>query len=142
MATSLLKACEDKRLIGLEPHPAQRELLERIGANRIVVAACGRRFGKTKAAAAAALWNLLLVPELDLDGSEKRYAMSIANSQVQARLFVDHARSLVQASPTLRGELVSETANELAFRSNRVLSAFPCTAKGHPRLRGQLRLSR
>jgi hypothetical protein len=117
MATSLLAGCEDKRLIGLAPNP-------------IVVAACGRRFGKTKAAAAAALWNLLLVPELDLGGSEKRYAMSIANSQLQARLFVDHARSLVQASPTLRAELVSETVNELVFRRNRVLAAFPCTAKG------------
>jgi hypothetical protein len=130
MATSLVKACEDRRLIGLEPHLAQRELLELIGVNPIVVAACGRRFGKTKAAAAAALWNLLLVPELDLSGSEKRYAMSIANSQVQARLFVDHARTLVQGSPTLRAELVSDTANELVFRGNRVLAAFPCTAKG------------
>ena len=44
-------------------HNSKRELMRRcyswmLPGSRIVVAACGRRFGKTKAAAAAALWRL------------------------------------------------------------------------------------
>ncbi len=134
MVASLLQAAADPRLLNFKAHPKQRELLGLIDANRIVVAACGRRFGKTKAAAAAALHNLLLVPELDrhttLGPGERRYAMSVANNQAQARIFLEHALSLVKGSPTLKDELVSATTNELVFRGNRVLGAFPCTSKG------------
>ncbi len=129
----LVEALNDPRLLGagMRAHRRQRELLAAIEDARLTVACCGRRFGKTKAAAAAGLHNLLLVPELDalVAPGEKRYAISIANSQTQARIFVEHALALVKASPTLRRELVSETATELTFTRNRVLSAFPCTSK-------------
>jgi hypothetical protein len=71
-------------------------------------------------------------PELDglVSAGEKRYAVSVGNNQAQARLFVEHAASIVKGSPTLRRELASETANELVFRRGRVLAGFPCTAKG------------
>jgi hypothetical protein len=118
-------------VIGLVPHPAQRELLGLIEQHRIVVAACGRRFGKSKASAAAALWNLLLTPELDglVGPGERRYAVCVANSETQARIWKEHAAQLVKASPTLRGELVSETSTELEFRGGRVLAAFPASAR-------------
>jgi hypothetical protein len=61
----LVRAADDPKVIGLRPHPAQRELLEVIATNRIVIAACWRRFGKSRAAAAAALHNLLLTPDLN-----------------------------------------------------------------------------
>ncbi len=97
----------------------------------MTVCAAGRRSGKTRCAAAAALHNLLLVPELDgkVGPHEKRYAVSIAASQSQARVFLDHAAALVKASPILRGELVSEQNDELIFTRNRVLAAFPTTAR-------------
>lgn len=130
---SLREALEDRRLLGagFRPHPRQLELLEAIAGTRLVVAAAGRRFGKTKAAAAAALHNLLLIPELDelVALGERRYALSVANSREQAKIFVAHALALVTASPTLRRELISQTATELTFTRNRILSAFPCTAK-------------
>jgi hypothetical protein len=116
---------------GLVPHPRQRELLELIQIWQTVVGACGRRFGKTSAAAAGALHNLLLVPELDamVKRGERRYALSVANSLVQARIFVGLARAMVLASPALRDLLVSETADELTFTNDRILAAFPCSAR-------------
>lgn len=127
----LLAAVDDANVIGLLPHPAQRELLALIESHRLVVAACGRRFGKTKAAAAAAIWNLLLTPELDgmVGQGERRFAVCVANSQTQARIFLEHAAALVKASPTLAGELVSESARELEFRGGRTLAAFPASAR-------------
>jgi len=129
----LVEALDDPRLLGagIRAHPRQRELLATIAEMRLTVACCGRRFGKTKAAAAAGVHNLLLVPELDklVAPGEPRYAISIANSQAQAKIFVEHALALVKASPTLHRELVSETATELVFTRNRVLSAFPCTSR-------------
>ncbi len=98
----------------------------------MVIAAAGRRGGKTRCAAAGAIHNLLLCPELDalVAPGERRYAVSIANNQAQARIFLDHAHALVKASPTLAGEIVSVTANQIEFRGGRVLAAFPCTARG------------
>jgi hypothetical protein len=131
VSVGLVASCDDQRLIGFKAHPRQRELLQTVARSRLTVACCGRRFGKTRAAAAAALHNLLLVPELDgmVSRGEKRYALSVANSQAQATIFVAHAASLVKASPTMRGLLVSESANELVFAGDRVLAAFPCTSK-------------
>lgn len=130
-SVGLVAAVDDRRLIGFKAHPRQRELLQAVGRSRLTVACCGRRFGKTRAAAAAALWNLLLVPELDgmVAPGERRYALSVANSQAQATIFVEHARSLVRDSPALRGLLVSEAAGELVFTGDRVLAAFPCSAR-------------
>jgi hypothetical protein len=131
---SLLEALDDPRLLGagFSPHPRQRELAETIEAHRLTVACCGRRFGKTRMASAAALHNLLLVPELDelVARGERRYAVSVANNTAQARLFVEHAASIVKASPELARELVSETVDALEFRGGRVLAGFPCTARG------------
>jgi hypothetical protein len=131
-SVGLLEACDDVNLLAFPAHPEQRKLLSAIEKHRMVIACCGRRFGKTRGVAAAALHNLLLVPELDklVSPGERRYAVSVANNRAQARIFVDHARSIVKSSPALRRELVSEGAHELVFRGDRVLSAFPCTAKG------------
>jgi hypothetical protein len=128
----LVTACEDAQLLGARLQPRQRELAEAIEASTLVVAACGRRFGKTRTAAAAALHNLLLTPELDelVGFGERRYAVSVANSQAQARIFVEQAHAIAKASPTLRGQIVQARAFEIEFKGGRVLAAFPCTAKG------------
>jgi phage terminase large subunit-like protein len=127
----LLEAALAPELLNVSPFPRQRELLEAIADHQTTVACCGRRSGKTRTAAAVALHNLLLTPELDamVAPGEKRYAISVANSQAQARIFVDHARALVKASPTLGELLVSETMDELVFEGDRVLRAFPCSAR-------------
>src|SRR6266480_4851096 len=95
----LVEACRDARLLGFGPYPRQLELLRLIAGHPMTVASCGRRSGQTNCSAAAALWNLLLVPELDrlVGRNEKRFAISVANNREQAAIFVDHARSLVEA---------------------------------------------
>jgi phage terminase large subunit-like protein len=130
-SVGLVQACDDAQLLAFGAYPRQRELLALLEASPMVVACCGRRSGKTRAASAAALHNLLLTPELDamVGPGERRYALSIANSKEQARIFVDHARALVHRSPLLRPLLLSETTNELVFEGNRVLAAFPCSAR-------------
>jgi len=131
---SLLQAIDDKRLLGagFTPHSdKQRELCAAIGRSQTVIADAGRRFGKSRAGAAGALWNLLCIPELDamVSVGEKRYAVCIANSQLQARIFRDHALSIVEASPALRGELETANEDELIFRGGRILASFPCNAR-------------
>jgi hypothetical protein len=130
-SVGLLAACADRRLLNFRVHPRQGLMLHAIAEHGLVVAAAGRRFGKSKAAAAGALWNLLLQPDLDalVGPGENRYAVSVANSQVQARIFVEHALSIVKGSPTLRRELVETQVARLVFRGNRVLAAFPCSSK-------------
>jgi len=131
---SLLGAIDDPRLIGggFKPHSQkQRELCAAIGRSPITVACAGRRFGKSRAAAAGALWNLLLIPELDrmVAPGEKRYAVSVANSQLQARIFLGHALSIVKVSPALSSELEAENEDELIFKGGRILAAFTCSAR-------------
>src|SRR5262245_58785538 len=103
-SVGLLQAVDDPRLIGFRAHAAQRDLLALLERNQIVVAAAGDASGRAKAAAAAALHNLLLVPALDglVARGERRYALSIADSQAQAGIFVEHARALLRESPVLR----------------------------------------
>jgi phage terminase large subunit-like protein len=129
---SFLEAAADRRLLNQRPHPGrQRELVEAISDHHTVIVCAGRRSGKSRTAAGAALHNLLLSPELDamVQPGEKRYAVSVANSREQARIWIAHALALVKGSPALRGQLVSESADELVFKGNRVMLALPCSAR-------------
>src|SRR5581483_9231024 len=53
-----------------------------------------------------------------------------ANNAAQARLFVEHPRALVEASPSLRPLLVDGQVDRLIFEGGRILAAFPCTSRG------------
>ena len=130
-AVSLTAACDDPALIPLLPHPSQKEFLRLIEENAITVAAAGRRFGKSRAVAAAALHNLLLCPEADLLVSvgESRVALVVSNSREQSLILLEHALSLVRASRALSAELVEATEFELRFRGDRALLAIPCSAR-------------
>jgi hypothetical protein len=131
LSVPLLRACEDPSLIPLSPHTGQQRFLELIGENRIVVGACGRRSGKSRAVAAAGLHNLLLVPQLDAltQPGETRYVLVVSNSREQSLILKEHARSLVHASPALRHELISEDEYELRFTNDRAFLAVPCNAR-------------
>lgn len=130
---SLLAACDDPELLGFPLWPRQRELLASLETGpSLHVWALGRRSGKTTIGAAAGVVNALFRPDLDalVRRGERRYVVSIANSQRQARLFVRAAHSLVESSPLLAGEIASATLDEIVFRNGVVLAAFPCTARG------------
>jgi hypothetical protein len=94
--------------------------------------ALGRRSGKTLLAALIALWFCLLRPELaaHVRRRERRYAVAVATNLRQSRLFVQAARSIVEASPLLAGLVESATDDEIRFRNGTALAAFPCTSRG------------
>lgn len=131
----LLEAVENPRLLGagLKLWPWQRDLLEAIEAGpRLHVIAAGRRASKSTLAALVGVWSCLLRPELleRLRPGERGYAVCVATSLRQARLFVAAARSLVEASPALSPMLVSTSADELVFRNGTALAGFPCATRG------------
>jgi hypothetical protein len=133
----LLQACDDPALFGagFAPWPRQRELLAAIEAGpQVHVLALGRRSGKSTMAAAVLLHNLLLMPELDalVRPGETRVAVAVGTNVGQARLIVQAARSILMASPMLRGLLVAENQDSLQFRlpsgARSALMAFPCSS--------------
>jgi len=127
-------ACEDERLLGasLSLWPWQRRTLAAIEAGpRLHVVAAGRRATKTTIGAAVGVHACTLRPELRerLRAGERGYAVGVATSLRQARLFVAAARSLVERSPLLAALLEFATEDELAFSTGHSLVAFPCTAR-------------
>jgi len=133
LSSGLVAACDDPDLFGVELTPRQRELLEQVEAGDLLhVWALGRRSGKTLLGALIALWFSLLRPELGehVRRRERRYAVCAATNLRQARIFVDQARSIVEASPLLAGLVKSSTDDEIVFSNRTVLAAFPCTSRG------------
>jgi hypothetical protein len=129
----LVQACVDPKLLAFDLWPRQRELLAAVEAGpRLHVWALGRRSGKTTMAALAGLWDCLLRPELDgmVRPRERRYVVCVATNLRQARLFVQAARSIVEASPYLAALVESVSEDELVFTNRTVLAAFPCNARG------------
>lgn len=134
------RAITDPHLLGtVKPDglwPAQVELLRDLeGPARVHVWALGRRSGKTMMAALAATHSCLLRPDLDamVRPGETRYAIVVATSREQARILVDAARSLVEASPLLAPLIKSADVDELRFRlpsgARTALKALPCNAR-------------
>ena len=143
---SLIRAVTDPQLLGtvtLPGHdkptglfPAQVELLRDVEQTaRIILWCLGRRAGKTTMAALVALWSCLLRPDLDalVRPGERRYAVCVATSREQARILVDAARSLVEASPLLHSALEGSDTDELRFGlpdgSRTALRAMPCSGR-------------
>jgi hypothetical protein len=133
VSAGLVEACESEQLFGVELTERQRELLASVEAGDLLhVWALGRRSGKTLLAALVALWTCLLRPELrvSLRRRERLYAVAVATNLRQARIFVEQARTIVEASPLLAPLVESVSEDELRFRNRSVLGAFPCTSRG------------
>jgi hypothetical protein len=133
MREGLVAACDDPQLFAFGLHPRQRELLEQLDRGpRLHVWAIGRRSGKTTLGAIAGVGNCLLRPDLDalVRPGERRYAVAVATSLRQARLFVQAAKSIVQSSPLFAPMLEAESEDELVFRNGTALAAFPSTSRG------------
>jgi hypothetical protein len=130
-AVDLLVAAKDTRLLNMTPSPRQLEMLKAIRDHRLTVVCAGRRGGKTRTDAGAAVHNLLLSPQLDrlVGPREIRRAVAVAASAEQATQFLLAARGFVEDSPVLRGQLVAVKKYDLIFRGNKILSAFPTTAR-------------
>ena len=125
---SLLEACSDRGLLGLDLSEKQRELLALVEDNGTTIVAAGRQGGKSLCGAAALVWNLLLRPDLDeLTEGSTRHGLAVANSREQAQILLGYARRLIENSPLLRHRLVGEREDRLVLEGGRVLVAMPCS---------------
>lgn len=125
-------ACRDRQLLGTVPfHPRQLDLVDAIEGHQTTIVSAGRRGGKSRVAAAAMVWSLLLCDRLDrfLTPHEPRFALGVATAEDQAGVLLGLAAAIVKASPVLRSELVAESGTELQFRHGRTLRVLPCNAR-------------
>ena len=76
--------------------------------------AVGRRGGKSRAAAALAIY-LALIREWTLAAGEVGTIMVLANDRTQARVAFRYIKGLLEAHPTLAGEVVNVTADTITL---------------------------
>lgn len=132
-SAGLLEACDDPSLLGFPLWPRQRAILEAVERGpRIHVWALGRRSGKTTMAALVGLHSCVFRPDLDalVRRGTRRHVIAVATRLEQARIFVQAARAIIDASPMLSGLVTEASADEIVFRNGAVLAAMPCTSRG------------
>ena len=136
LKAGLIVACDDRRLLGVDLHPVQRQILEEIESSRLSVLACGRRSGKSLMCALVAVWDCTLRPELDakMRPGETRFSICIAVNHQQARLTMDAAKGIAMASPGLASLITGDTENEIRFElptgAKTSIRALPCSSAG------------
>lgn len=112
-----------KQLTNLDTPPARRQ--------QDVTVVCGRRSGKTgRIGVNIGLYEALLGGhERHLGKAERGHVVIIAQSLKAVNETMALAKSKVSRSPDLAAEVLSERADELAFRNGMCLSIWPCTVK-------------
>ena len=83
-------------------------------------AVVGRRSGKTRTAAAISVY-VAAIEQHRLARGEVGYVLVLAASRDQAKVAFDYVRGFLQASPILRQQIVSITAQEVKLRGNVVI---------------------
>lgn len=131
-SVGLIAACDDRQLFNFPLWPEQRVVLAEIEQRRLNALCLGRRSGKSTMGALVLLHNLLLCPDLDgkVRRGERRYAVAVATNVAQARLIVQAAKSIIEASPLLSPMVESSTEDEITFSNRTSLKAFPCSSRG------------
>jgi Terminase large subunit, T4likevirus-type, N-terminal len=133
LGAGLLDACDDPQLLGaVKLWPRQRLLCEAIDEGaRLSAWRLGRRSGKTTLGALIGVWDATLRPHVDrhLRPGEKRYAVSVATSERQARIFIRQALAIVERSPMLSRLVQRVSDDEIEFERV-ILRALPATARG------------
>jgi hypothetical protein len=84
----------------------------------------GRRSGKSRIAAALAVYAAAFVPHRLAPG-EVGTVLVLAASTAQARVVFEYCRGFFEASPVLRRELASTTASEIRLDSGVVIAVHP-----------------
>jgi hypothetical protein len=83
-------------------------------------AVCGRRSGKSRMAAATAVY-LALFTKHRLAAGERGMALVIAGTREQASIVFGYVRGFLEAAPTLRREVVAWRATEVELRNGIVI---------------------
>jgi hypothetical protein len=81
----------------------------------------GRRGGKSRMAAALAVYEACFVPH-KLAAGETGFVLVLAASKDQAHVVHDYVRGFLRESPVLRKEIESETAGEIRLRSGVIIA--------------------
>jgi phage terminase large subunit-like protein len=89
-------------------------------------AICGRRAGKSKIAAAIAIYLALFVKH-KLSLGERGMVLVLAASQDQARVVFDYAKAFLESSPVLAQEIEEITRNEIRLVNGIVISTHANT---------------
>lgn len=86
----------------------------------------GRRSGKSRIAAALAVFFALFIPH-QLAAGEVGTVLVLAASKAQANVVFRYCQGLIESSPVLRQELVSATATELRLRNGVIIGVHPAS---------------
>jgi hypothetical protein len=86
----------------------------------------GRRAGKSRIAAAMAVFEALFVDHAGkLAPGETGYVLALAASKAQATTIFNYALAFIQSSPVLSQQLVSATTDEIRLAGNIVIAVHP-----------------
>jgi hypothetical protein len=137
VTVSLLQACDDPALFGVQPWPRQREILAQIdsGDYREIVLALGRRSGKNLMAALVGLHDAAF-RDLSryLRRGERRHVVCVAANREQAGLTLQFVRELVKGSPLLRECVEGDAEDALTIRQPQTgaivtVKTIPCSSR-------------
>lgn len=87
-------------------------------------AVCGRRSGKSRVAAALAVFAACFVPHR-LSAGERGTVLVLAASQAQARAVFEYALAFLLESPVLRQEVQGTTRHEIRLKSGVTIAIHP-----------------
>jgi hypothetical protein len=97
------------------------------GPAREVYLICGRRAGKSRMAAAIAVYEALF-PRVKLAPGEVGTVALIAVDRDTARVLLEYVRHILEASPVLRRELSESLAWEIRLKKRRVIQVMTASA--------------
>jgi hypothetical protein len=94
---------------------------------REVYLICGRRAGKSRIAAAIAVYEALF-PRVKLAPGEVGTVALIAVDRDTARVLLEYVRHILEASPVLRREVSESLAQEIRLKKRRVIQVMTASA--------------
>lgn len=97
----------------------------------------GRRSGKSRIAAALAVYAAAFIPRRLAKG-ERGVVLVLAASQAQAQTVFEYALGFLEASPVLKREVVSSTRSEIRLRNGNVIAVH---ANSYRSIRGRTLLA-
>jgi hypothetical protein len=114
---------------GLKLNPEQQKLFAQVAGNRPppmrrvreLWAIVGRRGGKSRIAAALAVFFALFVPH-KLAAGERGMVLVLAMSKEQAKVVFSYALAFLRQSPALRKEIAETTSSEIRLKNGIVIA--------------------
>ena len=111
---------------GLPLHANQRAVFDQVAGHRTAPtervselwAVCGRRAGKSRMAAAIAVFFAMLAPVQDLAKGETGHVVVLSASRAQAKVVFGYILGFIESSPVLRQQIAQVRADEILLKGN------------------------